>query len=291
MRPRLFWLLAMLAIALSPRAMAAPQPFQLLEGQVVMTVTVGGREMLALVDTGSERSMIEAKLARELGLRTKMPAGRTFGASGKSIGYARTDKVEMVVGGQTLRPSLAVFPSGSAFAARGVRILIGRDILWRQAVAIDFEHMTIDLTPSAKFRPPEGRPLKLSDRWWGPVLRIDVNGKAADVVLDTAATGSLHLSGRFAGDAGLITGRQTSTKRITGIDGSHEQIVVVLPTVTIAGEPFGNVEATISSFGPMASGSNGIDGVVGVKLLKQFNLTIDYGSNQVWLTPNRKMSN
>ena len=113
-----------------------------------------------------------------------------------------------------------------------------------------------------------------------------MNGKAADVVLDTAATGSLHLTSRFVRDAGLITGRQTSTKRITGIDGSYERKAVVLPTVTIAGEPFGNVEATILSLGQVGRSSNPIDGVVGVNLLRQFNLIIDYGGNQVWLTPN-----
>jgi predicted aspartyl protease len=294
MRPRLFWLLAVLAIVLSPRAMAAPQPFQLLEGQVVMTVTIGGREILALVDTGSERSMIEAELAGELGLKTKMPTGSgAFGASGKPVRYARTDDVEMIVGGQTRRLSLTVFPSGSAFAAKDVRILIGRNVLGGMAVAIDFERMTIDLTPSAKFRPPEGAPLQLPDPsgWGGPVLRIDVNGKAADVVLDTAATGSLHLTSRFVRDAGLVTGRQTSTKRITGIDGSYERKAIVLPTVTIAGAPFKKVEATILSLGQVGRSANPIDGVVGVYLLRQFNLIIDYRSNQVWLTPNRKMPN
>lgn len=293
MRPRLFWLLALLAIGLSPRAMATPQPFQLLEGQVVITVTVGGREMLALVDTGSRNSMIEAKLAGELGLGTETPIGSGIvGASGKRIDHVLTDGVvEMVVFGKTRTPLLAVFPSGSGFAAKDVRVLIGRDMLGRQAVTFDFEHMTIDLTPSAEFRPPEGAPLKLSDRSGGPVLRIDVNGKAADVMLDTAATGSLHLTDSFAGKVGLLKGRQTSTKRITGIDGSREQTAVVLPTVIIAGEPFRNVEATISPFGWMARSRKPIDGVVGVGLLKQFNLTIDYGSNQVWLTPNHKMSN
>ncbi|RYZ10970.1 MAG: hypothetical protein EON61_10950 [Alphaproteobacteria bacterium] len=57
------WILAQIGLCLAALvvalpACATPRPFQVLDGQVVITVTLNGRDLPALLDTGATRSLI-----------------------------------------------------------------------------------------------------------------------------------------------------------------------------------------------------------------------------------------
>ena len=73
--------IAALVLACVPCAAAKERPFTVMGGQVVIAVKVEGREALALLDTGANRSGISEGLLRELNL-TALKHGRQFGAGG-----------------------------------------------------------------------------------------------------------------------------------------------------------------------------------------------------------------
>jgi len=98
---RHIWAFVCLAGALSAAqsaAWAAPRAFQLLDGQVVVTIIIKDRELPALLDTGATESLIDKDLADELGIRSRQ-TGRTYGASGRKTPFGRTQDVMIDIGG------------------------------------------------------------------------------------------------------------------------------------------------------------------------------------------------
>jgi hypothetical protein len=134
---------------------------------VLVPVRIGGRHGYFILDTGAQRSMIDSRLARALGLR---PVGRKHRLCGIS-GCARPERAVMVgdwsIGGVALPAThldqgalLALFP-GPTLAAG----LLGADMLSSYGkINIDFANSLLTLgdgnpiAPGAGSPPPAGAP-------------------------------------------------------------------------------------------------------------------------------------
>ena len=287
MLSRIRWVWLLLGMALASPALAEPRPFELRDGQVVITVTIKGHELPALLDTGATRSLIEVGLARELGIRSqKVRSGGTVGASGGRIALGFTQhEVAIDFGAGPMSRHIGTYEAGNAFAADGVRLLLGMDFLDALAVSLDFHRMTVEFQRSSAFTPPNGEPLNLTRSGWNrPTLPVNLAGAQADLLLDTAASGSLHLDSSFVSIAPELKTLPASRIRIAGIDGVREHDAILVPRVAFGGQVFENVRASSASFGRLIFGGD-MDGVVGVDLLKRFNLVIDFGRHRIWMTP------
>jgi predicted aspartyl protease len=287
-------LLACLALlALAAPASAVPQPFELRDGQVVITVTINGKQLPALLDTGAPESLIETDLARELGvLRSqKMRMGcSTHGAAGGSVACGSTNrKIVVDFGAGPISSRLRTYEAGHAFAAEGVRVVIGMDFLEALVVSLDFQRMAIDFQRSPDFTPPQGEPLKLTltQGGWGRItLPVSVAGARANLLLDTAASSAMHLDSAFVARTPVLKVLPVSSRRISGIDGIRDHDAIVVPQVTLGGQAFESVRASSGSFRQFERGGNKMDGVVGIDLLKRFNLVMDFAGQRIWMTPN-----
>ena len=279
--------LALLALLASP-ALADPRPFELREGQVVITVTIKGKQLPALLDTGATRSLIETDLARELGIRVQKFNGGTVGAGGAPVAYGMTDrKVTLDFGAGQVSRRLGTYEAGHAFAADGVRLLIGMDFLDDLAVSLDFLRMTIDFHQPADFIAPQGDFLKLTEAGWlRSTLAVNLAGVQAELLLDTAASSAIHLDSAFVAETPVLKALPVSSRQIVGIDGIRDVAAIVVPHVTFGGLTFEDVRASSGSLAGIEMGSTDIDGVAGVALLRRFHLIIDYARNRVWMTLN-----
>ena len=279
--------LALLGL-LAPSALADPQPFELREGQVVITVTVKGKAFPALLDTGATRSLIETDLARELGIRAQKFNGGTVGAGGADVAFGMTDrKVAVDFGLGPVSQRLGTYEAGHDFAADGVRLLVGMDFLDNLAVSLDFKNMTIDFKRPTDFIAPHGEPLRLVDAGWlRNTLTVSLAGASAELLLDTAASSAIHLDSAFVDQTPALKALPISSRQISGIDGVREVDAIVVPHITFGGQAFENVRATSGSLARLELGSTNIDGIAGVALLKRFHLVIDFARNRVWMTPN-----
>ena len=287
MRSYVCWVLATLAVALCLPAHAEPRPFELRDGQVVITATVNGRQLPALLDTGASVSLIEDELATELGIRSRR-TGRTFGASGSGVAFGHTQKMLLDFGAGPIRRGIGTYPARNTFAAEGVRLLIGMDFLDDMVLSLDFQTMTMDLQRSSSFKAPEGEPLAMTGKggWGRYTLPVDLAGVQADLLLDTAVSGALHLDSAFVAKAPALNTLPVSSRRIAGIDGVRDNDVIVVPDVKLGGETFEKVQASSASLASFRRWGTDIDGLAGVDLLKRFNLVIDFGGRRVWMTPN-----
>jgi predicted aspartyl protease len=281
------WMLA-LALASAPLATADERPFRIIDGQVVITVTIRDRQVPALLDTGASHSLIEASLAKELGIRTSKIGPIVAGASGRDMSLGFTPQILLDLGAGPVKRNLGVYPSGAAFAAEGVRLLIGMDFLKAAVVSLDFERMMIDVQSPGGFTAPAGKPVVMvleQAGWRRRLLPVDLDGARAELLLDTAASGALHLDAAYVAKAPVLKALPASAHQIAGIDGIHDHTAIVLPGVTLGGETFRNVRASSSPLSQVRRGGD-VDGVVGVELLKRFNWVIDFGGGRIWMTPN-----
>lgn len=278
--------LTLLTLLALPAA-ADPRPFELRDGQVVITVTLRGKELPALLDTGATQSLIETDLARELGIRVQKFNGGTVGAGGARVAYGMTDrKVTIDIGAGSESRRIGTYEAGHNFAADGVRLLIGMDLLKDLAVSLDFQRMTIDLKSHSEFVPPQGAPLKLAEAGWlRRTLAVKLAGAQASLLLDTAASSAVHLDSDFVDQSPVLKALPVSTRQISGFSGVRDVDAIIVPHVTLGGLAFENVRATSGSLAGLEHGSTDIDGVVGVALLKRFHVVIDFARDRVWMTP------
>ncbi len=255
---------------------------------MVITVTVKGNAFPALLDTGAARSLIETHLARELGIRVQKFNGGTVGVSGARVAYGMTDRkvaVDFVLGPVSQRRG--TYEAGHAFAADGVRLLIGMDFLDELTVSLDFQRMTIHFQRHRDFVPPQGDPLKLADAGWlRSTLSVNLAGVQADLLLDTAASSAMHLDADFVAGTPVLKSLPVSSRQIAGFDVVRDVDAIVVPYVTFGGLVFENIRAASGSLASLEKGGTEIDGVAGVALLKRFHLVIDFARNRGRMTPN-----
>ncbi len=274
---------ALLALAMTPVGLAAPRPFRLADNQILFPVTIEGHETLALLDTAASGSLISDALANRLAIKHGRVLGAgTVGVSGEHTRSSITPEVKVgLADGIEVRRRLRVFDADAAFVSGGAEMIVGRDLLRDRVVAIDFDRRTIDIAVSREFEPPDAPPIFFSS-WYEPAIKVGIAGRNADLTIDTAASSALHLSGFFADDVPAIESLRTSETLVIGSDSASARPILSLPSLELASVTFENVPTTI---GPRKATIVG-DGVIGIDLLKRFNLVIDFRRSRIWMAPN-----
>jgi predicted aspartyl protease len=157
---------ALLLVALSATAAAniSKTHFDLLEdGSIVVPVTIGGMGPYRFIlDTGSSRTVIATRLARELRLpfiaRTLMvmPAGRDEAYIVRLKGLA-------VDGRPGVNVSAAVMPADRYAAGQQVDGLIGQDVLASVVYTIDYDRREVEWHAPGETLPGSRLPLNIRD--------------------------------------------------------------------------------------------------------------------------------
>jgi len=263
-------------------------PINLVRNHPFIDVSINGRPVVALLDTGAAASWVDEDLAAELGIGALWKLATAEGASGP---YVRNDRTvpagvrigsvvseEKTLGLLDVDAIFGVLPEGEAMP----RAIIGLDILRNYVIELDFDRSVASFTPADAYAdfPAEGA-IALERASGLRLLRTKLDGVDALAVVDTGATSAVHLSVDFegAGDLGRRPGSQTLVSSIGGI---HQRPVTSLDQVEFAGRTFANAPLTLSAQ-PLG---NRIDAVIGMQLLGQFNLILDFSRSRMWMTPN-----
>lgn len=264
----------------------------LVDGRVVMPITIGGKgPYLFLIDTGGATSMIEDELARELKLQvTGTVSARGIGGRAMLGTYMARD---VVFGGGARQATVSMAGMAGGFGAR-VRGALAAGML----TAVDGD---LDIEAGQWRVYPDGRPdrsgfvkiekairsnmndrNRASPRLYGEVA---VNGQAFDCLLDTGAPGAISLSYdhgrrlRLWDDA-----RPFAPQGSSGIGGSGG----IGRIVRADHAEFGGVRferPLVLVRGPQDGSRGQHDGIVGLSLLRRFNLSTDVRAKALWVQP------
>jgi predicted aspartyl protease len=281
-------LLAMTALFGCEAAFADEVPLRMVRNHLFFEVAINGHPTVALLDTGAASSWIDQELAAELGIgalwllaeegsgphvrndRT-VPAGVRIG---KDVSEERT------LGLIDVDPIFGDLPDEAPMP----RAIVGLDVLRHYVIELDLDRSVADFTPADAYSDFPAQGAVALERAAGglAILRVTLDGLEARSVVDTGATSAVHMSLDFAG-AVAVASRAPSQTMVSTVAGVSPRPVGALAQVELNGRTFRNAPVTLS-VQPLG---RGIDAVVGMQLLGQFNLVLDLSRSRMWMTPNR----
>lgn len=251
----------------SPNSIVAAIPFRLHQGYVVLVRgSVGGRRNLnMMVDTGARPSVIDSKLARQLGING---SAARMAVSHGTVPVQRAEVPSLEIGPvRKTKLSVVVADLANLRAHLGVDIdaVVGLDVLGGTSFALDYERKQIVFGVSEAATAVPYTP----DRSL-IVVPLQAGGRELRVLLDT-------------GTAGLLLFKNPACSRIPGItfvSGADLRNIggwtrvdrVTIDEVAFGGRKLGKTAAMVSDHQPAGTT---FDGVLGPASLRLKKLTFD----------------
>jgi len=257
---------------------AAAEPSEATRNRLYVPVTVNGQRTLALLDSAAEMTILDDDFAARLGLN---PAGSAVAhGSGAATMEARfADHVRIELNGISLDLRVAVMDldeMSSRLLGRPVDMLLGRELFDANRLWIDIATGWIE---RAGADAPRGIRLALGEHRGVPTIPAAIEGQPPVQAAFDLGNGNEVLIGRaYAERLGLTASSRIVERRSGGgLGGARDFDIVVLRTLTLAGQEFHDVRAAIDP-GETASDLN-----IGTSLLRNFTITADFPNHAIWL--------
>lgn len=290
-------LLAASGLSAFAPAVAAAQPsgvivskIALVGSRVIVAVTIDGSGPYPfLLDTGGFLSFIDDALARSLKLSQR---GTVDGAGVGGRATLPLYLARNVIFGGGLRQDSVAF-AGMANGFRTVRGALAAGVVTSIDSDLDFEAGEWRLYPGG--RPTRSGFIRMArgidggggGRNGSPRLfgAAEVNGRTLRFLLDTGAPNGLSLTRNAARSLGLWTDeRPYAPLRTSGIGGQGGiGRLVRTERISFAGRTFERPIILLRDDNSGEGGKN--DGIIGLDMLRGFNLSTDVKAGDVWLQP------
>jgi predicted aspartyl protease len=244
-------------------------------------VGVGGREVIALIDTGAQYSVIDRRLVDALpaGERSLFDMPLVAYGIGGGTQMGRGTTVEIVLPGLTIRKLRAAILDLGPLAADGglnTPLILGRDVLEHLVLALDHERRHVRLIAREAFvRPPDLLPTAVRRSGGGLIAPVTVEGVTVDAVVDTGASSLLALDKATAQATSLLNGRpqQIGTSLVLG--GAMRAAVLEARTVTFADHLYRRVQVGVFDQPPLP---NFPGALVGMEAFAARRVAFDLGA-------------
>jgi len=281
---------ALAAWMLASSALARPTEWIRFErhlgDQIYLPASVDGHQVLALLDSGASRSVIDTAYAASIGLKSH-GAFANNGANGlETSGHIDGTRIE--VGDLRMRRlTLATLDLGATLGPSRPLIL-GEEVFDRAVVDIDFAGHRVAFRDPAHFAVPRGAvEVPLIRDGDLRLVRVSIEGgPPALFEFDLGAAGTVVLSPAYTRETHLLEGRPTSQGAIFGVGGDGTETRAVLRELTFAGIGFGGIEAHFPQNWPSGTFSDRVKGVLGAMILSRFHLIVDYPHDRLYAVPN-----
>lgn len=249
--------------------------------RLFMPVTIQGVETEALLDSGAEMTLLDTSFASAAGLVAfGEEQARGTGAGTERVQFA--EGVTILAAGETLADRMVAIMDLGDISARLIgsplTVILGREFFDAGAVYLDIEAGILDAAPAALA--PRGDMLPLTDAHGIKQMPVRINGQPVMADFDLGNGGDILMSKAFAEAAGLLTEDNIlGTATGGGIGGPVERTLVRIDTLTIGTTTLRGLTGAVSP------SSDGAEMNVGVPVLRQFRMVIDYPQDRVWLEP------
>jgi len=251
-------------------------PVRLTNNAVLIPVRVNDRELLFMLDTGSESSAIDPSLATSLNLKSAgdMQLLRNYRVLQTSAIQARS----LGIGTRVFdNPSLATFSMEAASRALGVTVdgILGNDILQELTFKLNYSKSEIVLGPWSQLA-GVGSPVTLRrsrDQFFVPIQVMSV---PVELLLDTG-TNSTNLSWATWQE---VSRHWTPTSIIDGVvragAPTPPAFLACIPSLSVAGTTITDQAVRIQrTVDTGAFSSENFGGILGSDLLREFEVALD----------------
>jgi tetratricopeptide (TPR) repeat protein len=257
--------------------------------ELTIPVSVHGKALNWIVDTGANFSMISESEARMLGLSIGSEKAKVGDANGGSATVRTVVVDKLSIGEMEIRnvPFTVALDSQPPFndLPPGKRAILGFTFL----SALKAISWTSDGTFEIGFPsdPSENRQTNLWFDGLTPVIRVRYQNRDLDFAFDTGDGAGTQLWSRFSDDyATLLKEHGTkSTRKVTQMGGSQERDIVSLPELQLQVGGFDTVLKPAQVFSKPV-GNDSRYGLLGMDLLTQAHtVKVDFRSMTVELLP------
>jgi hypothetical protein len=269
-------------------------PARIVNGKVIVRLTVQGRGLDFLLDSGAGDIAFDADVAASLHLQ---PIGKATQEIAGQFDRSRAIVPLINVGQLVMRDvvvSTIPFQASPDVSTRVVGLL-GFDFFKNAVVRVDYEHGTVDAYDPAGFSPPPSAvtlPVALDDGV--PLVSATVGEDRGDhFILDTGSAYTIIFSGFAADhpDAVADQGGGSADARVgmgvsaRGVGGQIRLVPTELKVFRFAGTDFEYFKAYVT-VAARALEREDEDGLIGVPTLQRFVVYFDYSRQRVALIRN-----
>ncbi len=251
------------------------------DNRLFVQVTINGRRVRALLDSGAEMTVIDTDLAALLGV-SEGQSVQARGTGGEAAARL-VEGVQVQALSRHLRtPRVAVISLsdvGQRLLGEPLPAILGRELFDAGRLFIDVGAGEIGWV-SADAIPP-GMELPLSSERGVETFPCSVEGRQPiQAVFDLGNGSNVLIGAAYARATGILTdGREITEERGGGIGGERVRQRLVLASLDFAGRRFENITAVVDD----ADGAAAIN--LGVSLLGQFRIVTDFAERRIWLAP------
>ncbi len=248
--------------------------------RLFLDVTVNGRLVRALLDSGAEMSILDTAAAATLGI-TGSGAATARGSGAATVEARFAEGVTIAAAGASLANRtvaiLDLSDVASRLIGRPVPMILGRDFFDAGRWEIDMARGRVRTAA----RSPRGVRLPLTTERGIETMPAAIEGQPPVAAVFDLGNGSEVMVGRtYAERIGLtaparIIGRAAGG----GLGGAVTRDMVRMRELRLAGRTFRNVPATIDDSDTAA------DLNIGVSILRNFRISTDFPHHQLWLEP------
>lgn len=271
------------------KSKVAPQPIvDADKGAFLVTeIELNGHRLPALLDTGSEVTIVDPAVAKEIGLKTHEQFDATA-AGGKKFNTLRADSPRIVAGAFTRTGGwvgVADLSELEELAPQHFSVVLGADFLAQVALEVNRDAGTITFLPSGT-RPGGAfttAPLGVSQPGNHFVIPLYVDGHPMDVTIDSGADDDMTIV-KSQWPQVVPSNAKTTDLAQLGVGGIVVEPFVRLNSATIGNLPVGEIETTGTPDGV----DTRFQGVIGMGVLSRFNLFLDARAGIIGLARTRE---
>ena len=253
-------------------------PLYLVGANMTVYCQVNGERVTAVLDSGATNTLMDADLARRLGL--SLHGEVRMDAWGATVKGHRATPVTLTVGSvsQTVAPVVMDYGDGRATAERPPELVLGWELFLAWIIDFDFPQGRVRLLPRDRdpglASPPIAVEVTVQRTANLPVI---VEGHRTSAMIDLGSSGGLSVNPAFAQSSGLLEGRPVSDGISIGLGGvqSHQVASVrdlLLAGVVMHGVPV-NVVKALKAPWP----------ILGLEIFSRFRMVCDFGGSRLWL--------
>ncbi len=274
---------------LAPDSEARWVPFELTPGnQIRFTMTLDGRTVTAILDTGVSVSVLAQRYATEQ--RLPVHAVGRADVIGGTLPVGRAETATLTIGGLTRRGGTVIVADLPAAATRAglageatVDMLVGRDLTAAYALDIDYRTRRFRLLRSGRI-PFAGAtaPLVIAPDRQLYMSALTIGGVALKpVIVDTGDGAAVTLGA--ASWARTTLGPPATSTISYGLAGAVETGLTIVPRVALGNPVARDVEVRIEPAGGF-SDTIGVAGRIGSGFLQRYRVLLDPGAGHMLLS-------
>lgn len=265
-------LLALVALS----GTAAAEPLIVDHGRLFITAKINGVKTEALLDSGAEASLIDPALAKEANLGPGKPMRMKGSGGEQDVSVVSNVRIEAL--GQTIPSTDVVVMDMTDLTTRLIkrptRAIVGREVFDAAPIRIDLARK--DVRVLGPKDAPRGTKLPLTTQGGIETVPVTLGKASAPAVLDFGNGTGVMIGKELAAQMGL---KPAGKMKGGGIGGEIERDVVVLPELTLAGQTFRDVHASVDETSSRAPLN------IGTPILKHFVVTADFKGRAAWFEP------